>query len=179
MSVKVNFRVVGLYCSLPNITLHGVTSQSTIKEIMDAIKAHDPSFDYGHVVSNNNKIIVDHISYNFLNGQSDKPYNSSPVIENGSRVLNNQLHNSPVSIWQYYRSITGTINGARCELKLFSVSQPSFSITKLDDNDNSLGTIPEGFVIESYNLTWRLVKIEMHPNQLKNLQTKAQKNTIY
>jgi hypothetical protein len=180
MSVKVNFRVVGLYCSLPGLRLARVTPKSTVKDIMLAIQA-DPASNFKFVEMQvfGNKLIVDSMSYKYVNGQSNKPLNSSPTIQNGTRSLKNQLQTSPVAIWQYYRSVTGTINGTKCELKLFTKGQPSYALTALDANDPALGTLPQGFIIDSYNLTWRLVRIEMHPKQLEKLQSVKQINTVY
>lgn len=175
--VRVNFRVVGLYCYLPDLNLQDVSPQSTVKEIMELIQFENPSFQFTPSPTGGSPIeIVEQMSYDFTNPPSVTPVNSTTPIVPGFRVLKNQLENSPISIWQYYRTVFGIINGTECELKLLSSSQPSYATTSLNE---SLLPLPEGFEIISYNLTWRLVQIEIHPDQLKKLQYKPQSNTIY
>lgn len=177
MAVTVNFRVVGLYCSLPQLTLQNVSPQNTIKEIMEVIQFENPSFQFTSSPTGGAPIeIVEQMSYNFTSPPSITPPNSTTPIVPGFRVLKNQLENSPISIWQYYRSAFGFINNTACELKLFSASQPSYATTSLD---YSTVPLPEGFIVEGYTLTWRLVQIEIHPDQLQKLQYKPQSNTIY
>lgn len=60
------------------------------------------------------------------------------------------------------------------EIKLLSRGQPSYAIQKLNFNDSFFGALPTGFEISTYNLTWRLVQIQMSPeNQAKFMIAKA------
>jgi len=165
MALQVSFRVVGLYCYFENLQLPDVSPQSTVQEVMDAVKAAQSAFDY-EAVDLGGKSLVDTMSYTYGPG-SKQPYNSS-LPPDGFRDLSNTIASKSV-VWQYYRSVTGTINGTNCELKLFSKGQPSFSSTPLDLNQEvSSGenlTLPEGFQINTYNLTWRLVTIQMSPER--------------
>lgn len=171
MSLQVSFRVVGLYCYFQNLNLENVSPGSTVQEVMDAIKAVEPSFDYS-AVNLGEKSIVDTISYDF-GSSSTTPFNSSGRPQDGPRDLSNTIADTSV-VWQYYRSVTGSINGSVCELKLFSQGQPSFAIQPLDSNDEFFGRIPEGFNLSTYNLTWRLVTIQMAAeNQAKFIAARS------
>jgi hypothetical protein len=165
MSLQVSFRVVGLFCYFENIQLSGVTETSTVQEVMDAIAAAKPDFSYKSV-DMGGKQIVSEIDYNFTNS-STTPYNTSGRPANGPRDLSISINKTSL-IWQYYRSVTGTINGSVCEIKLITQGQPSFATTPLNTYDPYFGQIPEGFIINTYNLTWRLVQIQMSPENQAN-----------
>ena len=58
--------------------------------------------------------------------------------------------------------------------KLLSQGQPSFAKLSLDYNDPFFGKLPANFKVSTYNLTWRLVQIQMSPaNQAKFMLAKA------
>lgn len=172
MSLQVSFRVVGLYCYFENLQLSGVTESSTVKEVMDAISAAKPNFQYKPITLSGGKEIVDTMSYDF-NSDSTTPYSSSGRPQVGDRDLTISLGNTSL-VWQYYRSVTGTIDGNVCELKLFNDGQPSFATTALDNNYSFFGSLPPNFKISTYNLTWRMVQIQMSPeNQAKFMLAKA------
>lgn len=160
MALQISFRVVGIYCYFENLQLTTVTKDSTVQQVMDAIQAQPLGFSYNSIQMGG-KPIVTSMSYTYTN-QSEKPFNASDPTP-GPRTLSMPMDASQV--WQYYRSVTGTINGAVCELKLFAQNQPSFADLPLDYNDPFFGTLPEGFVVQTYNLTWRLVSIQMSPTK--------------
>lgn len=166
MALQVSFRVVGLYCYFENLNLSTVSPTSTVKEVMDAIKQEKPGFDYQTIkVENSQKEIVSELIYDF-NNSSTQPYNTTARPQDGRRELSISLTPSaPAAVWQYYRSITGTLNGSTCELKLFNKDQPSFADLALNSNYDYFGSLPEGFQIRTYNLTWRLVTIQMTPEK--------------
>jgi hypothetical protein len=172
MSVQVSFRVVGLYCYFENLQLQGVDPTSTVQQVMDAIAQQQPAFAYKSFDSSG-KQIVNELSYQF-GDNSQQPYNTLSRPSNGPRDLS--ISFGPTSlIWQYYRSVTGTINGSVCEIKLITQGQPSFADTALNTYDPRFMSIPEGFVIQTYNLTWRLVQIQMAPEtQAKFMKAMAE-----
>ncbi|MFC4632593.1 hypothetical protein ACFO3O_01665 [Dokdonia ponticola] len=162
MSLQVSFRVVGLYCYFENLQLSNVSPQSTVQEVMNAVQGAESAFSYKSV-DMGGKEIVDTMSYDFTSN-SRTPYNSSGTPAQGSRDLSNKMGDTSL-VWQYYRSVTGSIDGSVCEIKLLSQGQPSFATTPLDYNDSFFGSLPANFQISTYNLTWRLVEIQMSPEK--------------
>jgi hypothetical protein len=156
MALQVSFRVVGIYCYFENLQLPTVTKDSTVKQVMDAIVAQNLNFGYTSIQMGG-KPIVNSMSYLYSN-QSEKPFNATDPTP-GQRSL--QMPMDASLVWQYYRSVTGTINGSVCEIKLLAQNQPSFADLPLDYNDPFFGTLPAGFEVQTYNLTWRLVRIQM------------------
>lgn len=161
--MKVSFRVVGLFCYFENLELTS-TPSDTIQTVMDEIKTLKPAFTYT-AIDLGHKLIVDKMGYDFTNG-STVPYNSSyrgsgtePI---GFRDLENN-YNKTSLVWQYYRSVTGVFQGQStpCEIKLINEGQPSFSVTPLNAYSSNFGAVPANFDIHTYNLTWRLVQIQM------------------
>ncbi|AGC77858.1 hypothetical protein LX97_01966 [Nonlabens dokdonensis] len=175
--LQVSFRVVGLYCYMENLQLTDVTENSTVKEVMDSIQRKNPAFSYKSMILRkgqpDEKEIVDEITYDF-SASSQLPYNTSGRPDDGVRDLTGSLSSTSL-VWQYYRSATGSVNGAVCELKLFSQGQPSFANTPLNMNDPFFGRFPDSFQLSTYNLTWRLVQIQMTPEkQAEFMQAKAE-----
>ncbi|WP_405205535.1 hypothetical protein [Aquimarina sp. LLG6339-5] len=172
MSLQVSFRVVGLYCYFENLQVPNVTAQSSVKDVMNGIKSVKTDFDYSSV-NMGGKEIVNSLSYKF-GTSSTVPYNVSAPPADGFRDLTNSIGNTSL-VWQYYRSVTGSIDGSVSEIKLITKGQPSFATTALDTNDPFFGSIPANFKISTYNLTWRLVQIQMAPEkQAKFLLAQAQ-----
>ena len=167
MSLNVSFRVVGLYCFFENMLVDNVDENSTVKAVMDQIvaaKANDPDvFSYKPTTMGGSEI-VDSLKYDFTSNVSQDPFNSTLPIAPGERELSNQIGNLGL-VWQYYRSVTGSVGGgAPFEVKLLSRGQPSFANQSMNFNDPTLGSsVPDGFVAGAYNLTWRLVQIQMTP----------------
>lgn len=163
MAIQVSFRAVGVYCYFENLQLSDVNPHSTVQEVMDSIKHTTTGFDYAFGTTNSGKQIVDSISYEFTDS-SQTPYNASGRPENGLRDLDNQIAKLGL-VWQYYRSATGTINGTVCEIRFLQRGQPSFTTTALDFYDPFFGALPAEFDLHTYNLTWRLVQIELKPEK--------------
>lgn len=171
MSLQVSFRVVGLYCYFQNLILPNVTSTSTVKAVMDQIALLQPAFGYQSIVLPNGKEIVDEMSYTFGPG-STQPFNASQP-QPGARSLVGTI--GPTSlVWQYYRSVTGSIDGTVCEIKLIDDGQVSFADQPINTYEPRFGAVPPNFDISTYNLTWRLVQIQMSPeNQAKFMEAKV------
>ncbi|MEM8711460.1 MAG: hypothetical protein AAGG01_10945 [Planctomycetota bacterium] len=164
MPVNVSFRVVGLYCYFENLKLETVSPTSTVKEVMDAIAIERPDFSYRSMTLPNGKELVKGMSYVY-NPSSTRPYNSS-LPKPGPRSEDIVL--GPISlVWQYYRSVTvSDSDGKSFEVKTITpgYAQPSYAVTPLNQN----ACIPSGTEVGAYNLTWRLLKIEMQPENMKN-----------
>ena len=167
MSLTVTFRAVGVFLYFENLELQGVTPDSRVKAVMDEIIRKNEDFDYKFITLGNGKEIVSEISYDY-DASSDRPPNTSapPVI--GPRSLKNQFPANPALIWQYYRSVTGRVGstGPRYNIRTLSEGQPSFAEARM--NDDLVG--PPDFQIESYDLIWRLVQIQISPEKLELFQ---------
>lgn len=174
----VSFRVVGVYAYFENLDLPTVTPNSTVKEVMDAVVAARPAFSY-MTINLSGKELVSEMTYTFGSGSS-KPYSSSQPSP-GTRSIPMNIANNGIShIWQYYRSVTGSINGEVAEVKLFNEGQPSFAEREIGANNPRFGVIPAAFNVSTYNLTWRLVAIEMAPAvQAMFLAAQAEKMAAY
>jgi hypothetical protein len=103
---------------------------------------------------------VDRIQYTF-GPTSIKPPNSrlfhpGDPRQNGTRDIETNLGNTAL-VLQYYRSVSGLVDGVPVELVLPTVGQPSFEITAL----NAGFSPPPSFQPVAYNLTWRLVQIQI------------------
>ena len=175
MSIQVSFRIVGLYCYAENVLLPNSSPSDTVESIMTALKEQIP-YDFVSGALPNGKVIVDTLSFTYpdnLTPPLKEPFNSKNATE-GFRDLSNNI--GPTSlVWQYYRSVTGKIDGEVVEIKLLQRHQPSFTEQSLDFNDPFFGNIPASFEPSTYNLTWRLVQIQMSPeSQAKFIAAKAE-----
>ncbi|MDG5495130.1 hypothetical protein [Niveispirillum sp. BGYR6] len=154
--LKITFRVVGLYCYLPVLYLDDVTPSSTVKEVMDSIAKKYPAFSYEGGTD------VHTISYDYTNN-SVRPPNTMKTPDDGPRDLSESLGKTSL-VWQYYRSVTVPINGTNFEIKIISPGQPPFAQQPL----NADLILPPGSSSDiCYNLTWRLVQIQVAPEALK------------
>jgi hypothetical protein len=153
MAVTVNFRVVGVYCLLENLSFPHLSPQSTVEQVMNEIQAHNPAFRFHGGQSNP---LVDSIEYTF-GPTSTIPPNSTHAGP-GLRHLENDLGMSSARVLQYYRSVKGLIDGVEVELVVPTKGQPSYTTTSLDTGF----TPPPSFQPLAYNLTWRLVQIQMN-----------------
>jgi hypothetical protein len=151
MALTVNFRVVGVFCYLPNLSFPQLTPQSTVKEVMDAIAAQNPDFTYD---AGGTPLKVDRIQYRF--GASSVTPPNSKLASPGTRDIETSL-SSTALVLQYYRSVSGLIGGVPVELVVPTVGQPSFAVTALDQGFAA----PPSFQPVAYNLTWRLVQIQI------------------
>ncbi len=158
MTTKVTFRVVGIYCYFPYLDLP-VEPTDTVKKVMDAIVSVQPAFNYTDV-----RGTVDTMSYTFSDG-STVPFNTyggpDKRPDNGPRDEQEVLGSSQALAWQYYRSISGKFPGddTLYEIKIANptFTQPPFSKTALNWGEQ----VPSGFSIFNYNLTWRLLKLQI------------------
>ena len=187
MAIKVNFRVVGVYCFFKDLQLEDVNPDSTVAQVMEAIKAVRPSFNYisatldrdGDGDPSNDKEIMYKMLYKFNKETgSVQPPNTFELPEDGFRDLDATFAAAGGdSNWQYYRSVTGTLDGKRYTIQQISPGQPSHAKQPL----NADLQVPEGFAIETYNLTWRLLRIQMKAeNRLRFMEAyvKAMKKEL-
>jgi hypothetical protein len=155
MTTKVTFRVVGIYCYFPYLDLP-VEPGDTVKKVMDAVVQARPAFSY-HGASGG----VDNMSYNY-SASSTRPFNTrDPGPANGLREEAESLGSSEALVWHYYRSVSGRFpdGDTLYEIKIANptFSQPGYSTTAL----NAGIQVPSNFTIFNYNLTWRLLKLQI------------------
>jgi hypothetical protein len=118
---------------------------------MDAIAARNPDFTYD---AGGTPLKVDRIEYTFGAASITPP--NSKLASPGTRDIETNLGNTAL-VLQYYRSVSGLVEGVPVELVVPTVGQPSFAITAL----NQGFTAPRSFQPVAYNLTWRLVQIQI------------------
>jgi len=176
MPLTVNFRVVGVYCLLENLSFPHLSPQSTVQEVMLAIEDQNQDFKFH---PRKGSSLVDYIEYTF-GSSSTIPPNSNDAGP-GKRHLENFIEpGAPTArVLQYYRSVKGLIDGVEVDLVVPTQGQPSFATTALNAGFNP----PPSFQPLAYNLTWRLVQIQMKEEartkfftaKLDSLNTRLQK----
>lgn len=156
MTTKVTFRVVGIYCYFPYLDLP-VEPTDTVKKVMDAIVSVQPAFNYTDKGGT-----VDTMSYTFSDG-STRPFNTFGRPDNGPRDEQEVLGSSQALGWQYYRSISGKFPGDDTLYEI-KIANPTFSQPKYSQTALNVGMqVPSGFTIFNYNLTWRLLRLQLSP----------------
>lgn len=154
--LKITFRVVGLYCYLPVMRFDDLSPTSTIKQVMDKIVSVNPDFRYESGAD------VNTIAYDYTRSSNVPPNVLTPPAI-GNRSLSESLGNTAL-VWQYYRSVTVPISGQNYEIKLITPGQPAFSTTPLNTNL----ILPPGSSDDiCFNLTWRLIQIQLTPQALQ------------
>lgn len=168
MALTVNFRVVGVFCYLPNLSFPNLSPKSTVKEVMDEIMATNHDFTYH---AGDTKPVVDRIQYRFGSGSVVPP--NSLRSKPGTRDIETAI--GPTSmVLQFYRTVTGKIDGVPVELFITPKGQPSYAVTALDADL----VAPPSFRPEAYNLTWRLVQIQLDDeSRTKFLTAKMEAHT--
>ncbi len=158
MTTKLTFRAVGIYCYFPYLELENIDPlKSTVKDVMDAIKAKGLGFNY---IPRGGT--VDTLSYTYSD-DSIRPFNTQGVPDNGPRMEEEALGSSETLSWQYYRSISGTFPGDET-LYQITIANPTFTQPKFGETLLGSGQqIPAGFKIFNYNLTWRLLRLQVSP----------------
>ena len=159
MTTRVTFRVVGIYCYFPDLDLP-VEPTDTVQKVMDAIKIVRPAFNYAYKGGT-----VDMMSYDFSDASTIPPnVYGAPANrpKSGPRDEEELVGSSQALAWQYYRSVSGTFGDDKSlyEIKIVNdtPTQPKFSETALNFGQQKG---PANFTIVRYNLTWRLLKLQL------------------
>jgi len=187
-SFKVSFRVVGTYCYYQAIDLgelYGLTPANTVRDILDKFVEYTNgqfSYSYGPI---DNGHIVTNMAYDFEKN-SKVPYNTQytntgNTPDFGQRAVNQQINQTVIdgaggpfsTIWQYKRTVTGVVGEVSCEIEINSADkQTPFDQRTFEDQLE----LPEGFSIESFNLTWRMMAVNL--NAEKEAQFKAAEHNL-
>ncbi|MEM8962030.1 MAG: hypothetical protein AAGD38_11150 [Acidobacteriota bacterium] len=140
---------------------------------MDEIESLNLGFSYtSGPLPPSGKEIVDSITYTYTDASQRPPNTADPGPANGPRDLDNSIAPTAL-VWQYYRTVTGSIGGAgqSYEIKIITPGQPSFAVTGVTQDLK----VPPNFEIGAINLTWRIVQIQLSPeNQMRFLSAKME-----
>jgi hypothetical protein len=166
MSLKLNFRVVGLYLEFDGLEFADLEPTSTVEQIMKKLNRNRGfTFLPGTLRPGqpDKKEIVVSMTYDYT-PESTKPGNSSAIPVSGSRTLRNRFTTSSDvnRVWQYYRGAKVKIGEKEVDIEFPTSGQPSFATLAL----NAGNPLPADMPIISYSLTWRLVTIDKLPEQL-------------
>ncbi|MCL2929666.1 MAG: hypothetical protein MGG37_17340 [Trichodesmium sp. MAG_R01] len=184
-NVRVNFRVVGIYCFITGYTLGEleVTSGDNIQTVQNAVKSkYNHENGLGAYDSDRFEIFEDTSQDNVLTGfaytfrpDSQQPFDASPRVEPGRRELREQGldYGATKLVWQYYVSA----NLERDSKKIIVARdprprndgegdiQPKYHLTSLDQ-DLPITDLKE-YELKAYNIIWRLLAINISPEGIK------------
>ena len=192
--VRVNFRVVGIYCFITGYTLGdlGVTSGDNIQTVQNAVKSKYNDDNRLNEDVDGLKIFEDTsqsnvltgFAYTFRQGEglSEIPFDAISV-SGGRRELHERNDGATKLVWQYYVSA----NLERGSEKIIvardprprndigeSKIQPKYHETPLNQD---LPTDLEGYELKAYNIIWRLLTIDISPEGISRRQTRRQRTS--
>ena len=168
MSLTLDFRVVGIYAYFPNITFENLDENATIADITEAVKQSQTGFDYMARDMSNGKPKVLGFSYDL----EQVPAGGIPSAKNptpGDRMIAQTLNTDPASVWQYYRAAVLSNGTDEITVRNPTSDQPSFMKTTISEGL----VVPDGFEIVRYRLIWRLLIIDMAPDDKQMFQNAA------
>jgi hypothetical protein len=195
-NVRVNFRVVGIYCYIPGYTLGdlGVASGDNIQTVQNAVKSKYNDDNRLNEDVDGLKIFEDTSQSNVLTGfaytfrqdNSQQPFDASPGVDPGRRELHERNDGATELVWQYYVSA----NLERGSKKIIvardprprneprndgeSKIQPKYHETPLNQD---LPTDLEDYELKAYNIIWRLLTIDISPEGIRKRQTRRQRTS--
>ena len=186
--ITVNFRVVGIYCYFPNMKLD-LEPSATIKDVHEKIvgmnpKPHNGIFEILYENDANSEDLTG-FKYEYTN-ESEKPDDATPSIiqsdEDRIRTLSETVTYAPgddpaiadpreMRVWQYYVSAImekaesnrgGSNRIIIARDPVLKGRQPSHVNTALNKGLPTQVLQECGFHVTAYNLTWRLVTINLN-----------------
>jgi len=169
MALELKFRVVGVYF-YKKIAFDelGISETNTVKEVQDAV-ATNLNGRLELIESKNNPPNLTEISFDFQD-DDETPPNSATEIQKGTRTITeNIVANGPSQVLQYSRSVDVKTNqDTILRVKAVFDGQPNYGQTPLNkDLEDINNQIPQDWEIISYNLTWRLVEVNLNPSALE------------
>lgn len=156
MAIHLSIGVVDDFCFFDSLNLEHVNAHDTIETVMKAVQRSRPNFSFSAVELPNRKKIVSDI-------QLDIPDYTAYADDNRFLHMNRypQVHRDDevAKVWQYYRSVT--ISGGQHKFEIRTITPPysdnSFATTALNEDVH----IPDNYQVITYNLIWRLVKLDL------------------
>ena len=185
--ITVNFRVVGIYCFIPNMHLE-LEDNPTIKQIQDEVcrlyNEGSPTSQFEIIYSDEHETDVEGFKYEFGTG-STTPYDAKLATPQVRHLKENVMEDGEVqeqyTTWQYYVSANFSKNDSseNNSIDLIvgrnpiprnttgGIIQPPFYNTRLNSD---LPTEIDGYELKSYNIIWRLLTIGSDPESTKSVQ---------
>ena len=168
MAITVNFRVVGIYCYFPNMQLD-LEPSAKIKDVHDAIVEMDPKPHNGIFEIMYDGLNLTGFKYKYTN-ESILPPDATDYRAEGDddniRTLKETGDGEETRVWQYY--VSAIMEKAGSDRIIIARDpkqrgkQPSHVNTPLDQGLPTQVLRDYGFHVTAYNLTWRLVTINLN-----------------
>ena len=166
--ITVNFRVVGIYCYFPNMELD-LDPDAKIKDVHDAIVEMDPKPHNGIFEIMYDGLNLTGFKYKYTN-ESILPPDATDYRAEGDddniRTLKETGDGEETRVWQYY--VSAIMEKAGSDRIIIARDpkqrgkQPSHVNTPLDQGLPTQVLRDYGFHVTAYNLTWRLVTINLN-----------------
>ena len=195
-NVRVNFRVVGIYCFITGYTLGdlGVTSGDNIQTVQNAVKSKYNDDNRLNEDVDGLKIFEDTsqdnvltgFAYTFRQGEglSEIPFDAIGASR-GRRELCERIDDATQLVWQYY--VSANLERERDSKKIIvardprprndiggSSIQPKYHETPLNQD---LPTDLEDYRLKAYNIIWRLLKIDISAEGLEMKEKRRQRTS--
>ena len=180
-NVRVNFRVVGIYCYIPGYTLGdlGVASGDNIQTVQNAVKSKYNDDNRLNEDVDGLKIFEDTSQSNVLTGfaytfrqdNSQQPFDASPGVDPGRRELHERNDGATELVWQYYVSANLELGSNKIIVardprprNQNGSIQPRYHDTPLNQD---LPADLEDYRLKAYNIIWRLLAIDVSAEGLE------------
>ena len=168
MAITVNFRVVGIYCYFPNMELD-LDPDAKIKDVHDAIVEMDPKPHNGIFEIMYDGLNLTGFKYKYTN-ESILPPDATDYRAEGDddniRTLSETGDREETRVWQYY--VSAIMEKAGSDRIIIARDpkqrdpQPSYATTPLNKGLPTQVLEECGFQVSAYNLTWRLLTINLN-----------------
>ena len=206
-NVIVNFRVVGIYCYIPGYTFGELTSidrnypidsGSTIKEVQERIERkynemHPNEKEFQIITDTYNDSQLTGFKYKYTRGKPlavDSNPTGAELDIDGIRTLketeglddHDVISSSPeVRVWQYYVSAIMEKAGSNRIIIARDPEQrdpqPSYATTRLNAGLPTQVLEECGFQVSAYNLTWRLLTINLNDGAAQKRSIRRQRTS--
>ena len=168
MAITVNFRVVGIYCYFPNVKLD-LEPSAKIKDVHEAIVEMDPKPHNGIFEIMYDGLNLTGFKYKYTN-ESILPPDATDYRAEGDddniRTLSETDDRKEMRVWQYYVSAIMEKAGSNRIIIARDPEQrdpqPSYATTRLNAGLPTQVLEECGFQVSAYNLTWRLLTINLN-----------------
>ena len=195
--VRVNFRVVGIYCYIPGYTFGELTSDSdcpigsgsTIQKVQEAVKSKynlenglDENVNGLKIIENAN--VLTGFAYTFREEEgrsefSEVPFDASSPSAGRRKLIERiddpeDVDDAVQLVWQYYVSAnlelgSNKIIVARDPRRRNDVGhiQPKYHLTSLDQDLPITDLKEKEYELKAYNIIWRLLAIDVSAEGLE------------
>ena len=191
MTITVNFRVVGIYCYFPNMKLD-LEPSATIKDVHEKIVGMNPKPHNGIFEIMYDGLDLTGFKYKYTN-ESILPPDATESRAEGDddniRTLKETatyaLGDDPdkpreMRVWQYYVSAIMKKGSNRIIIARDPEQrdpQPSYATTRLNAGLPTQVLEECGFHVTAYNLTWRLLTINLNDGAAQKRSIRRQRTS--